>query len=71
MRWFIFLLLVLAALWYLRGLEEVEPPPIEEGIIGGPVKALHKAQGVEKTYLQDTQEHQKQIEEQLEKDSGG
>jgi len=71
MRWFIFLLLVLAALWYLRGLEEVEPPPIEEGIIGGPVKALHKAQGYEKTYLQDTQEHQKQIEEQLEKDSGG
>ncbi len=71
MRWFIFLLLVLAALWYLRSLEPVEPPPIEEGIIGGPVKALHKAQGYEKTYLQDTQEHQKQIEEQLEKDSGG
>ena len=71
MRWFIFLLLVLAALWYLRGLEPVEPPPIEEGIIGGPVKALHKAQGYEKTYLQDTQEHQKQVEEQLEKDSGG
>lgn len=71
MRWFIFLLLVLAGLWYLRGLEEVEPPPIEEGIIGGPVKALHKAQGYEKTYLQDTQAHQKQLEEQLEKDSGG
>jgi len=71
MRWFIFLLLVLAALWYLRSLEPVEPPPIEEGIIGGPVKALHKAQGYEKSYLQDTQEHQKQIEEQLEKDSGG
>lgn len=71
MRWFIFLLLVLAALWYLRSLEPVEPPPIEEGIIGGPVKALHKAQGYEQTYLKDTQEHQKQIEEQLEKDSGG
>jgi len=71
MRWFIFLLLVLAALWYLRSLEPVEPPPIEEGIIGGPVKALHKAQGYEKTYLKDNQEHQKQIEEQLEKDSGG
>jgi len=71
MRWFIFLILVLAALWYLRGLEEVEPPPIEEGIIGGPVKALRKAEGYEKAYLQDTQEHQKQVEEQLEKDSGG
>ena len=71
MRWFIFLILVLAALWYLRGLEEVEPPPIEEGIIGGPVRALHKAEGFENSYLEDTQDHQKQIEEQLEKDSGG
>ena len=71
MRWFIFLLLVLAALWYIRGIEDVKPPPIEEGIIGGPVKALRKAEGFEKSYLNETQAHQKQLEEQLEKDSGG
>jgi hypothetical protein len=71
MRWFIFLILVLAVLWYIRGIEEVKPPPIEEGIIGGPVKALRKAEGFEKSYLKETQEHQKQLEEQLEKDSGG
>ncbi len=71
MRWLFFLILVIAALWYIRGIEEVKPPPIEEGIIGGPVKALHKAQGFEKTYLDETKEHQKQLEEQLEKDSGG
>ena len=71
MRWLFFLILVIAALWYIRGIEEVTPPPIEEGIIGGPVKALHKAEGFEKSYLEATDEHKKQMEEQLEKDSGG
>lgn len=71
MRWLLFLIIVIAVLWYIRGIEEVKPPPIEEGIIGGPVKALHKAEGFEKVYLEDTQERQKQIEEQVEKDSGG
>jgi hypothetical protein len=71
MRWLFFLILVIAALWYIRGIEDVKPPPIEEGIIGGPVKALHKAEGFEKSYLEATDEHKKQMEEQLEKDSGG
>ena len=71
MRWLLFLIIVFAVLWYIRGIEDVEPPPIEEGFIGGPVKALRKAEGFEKSYLEDTREHQKQIEEQLEKDSGG
>ena len=71
MRWFIFLILVFAVLWYIRGIEEVEPPPIEEGIIGGPVKALRKAEGFEKSYLDQTEARQKQMEEQIEKDSGG
>jgi hypothetical protein len=71
MRWLFFLILVIAALWYIRGIEDVKPPPIEEGIIGGPVKALHKAEGFEKSYLEATDEHKKQMEKQLEKDSGG
>ena len=71
MRWLLFLIIVLAVLWYIRGIEEVKPPPIEEGIIGGPVKALRKAEGFEKSYLEATDEHKKQMEEQLEKDSGG
>lgn len=71
MRWLLFLIIVFAVLWYLRGLEPVEPPPIEEGIIGGPVKALRKAEGFEKAHLDATKERQKQMEEQLEKDSGG
>ena len=71
MRWLLFLIIVFAALWYIRGLEEVEPPPIEEGIIGGPVSALRKAEGFEKVHLEATKERQKQMEEQLEKDSGG
>lgn len=71
MRWFIFLLIVFAVLWFIRGLEEVTPPPIEEGIIGGPVSALRKAEGFEKSYLEDTEARKKRMEEQLEKDTGG
>jgi len=71
MRWFIFLIIVIAVLWYIRGIEDVKPPPIEEGIIGGPVRALRKAEGYEKEYLDATKERQKQMEEQIEKDTGG
>ena len=71
MRWLFFLIIVFAVLWYIRGIEDVKPPPIEEGIIGGPVKALHKAQNFEKSYLDATREQQKKMEEQLEKETGG
>jgi hypothetical protein len=71
MRWLFFLIIVFAVLWYIRGIEDVKPPPIEEGIIGGPVKALHKAQNFEKSYLDATEEHKKKMEEQLEKEAGG
>ena len=47
------------------------PPPIEEGIIGGPVRALRKAEGFETEYLEATKERNKRMDEQLEKDSGG
>jgi len=71
MRWLFFLIIVLAVLWFIRGLEEVEPPPIEEGIIGGPVRALRKAENFEESYLDATRERQKKMDEQVEKDSGG
>jgi hypothetical protein len=71
MRWFLFLIIVFAVLWYIRGVEEVKPPPVEEGIIGGPVRALRKAEGFEKEYLDATKERNKRMDEQLEKDSGG
>ncbi len=71
MRWLIFFLLVCVALWYIKGIEEVPPPPIEESFIGGPVKALRKAEDFEKSYLDATEEHKKKMEEQLDKDSGG
>lgn len=71
MRWFLFLLFVLAVLWYIRGIEEMPPPKAEDSFIGGPVKALRKAEGFEKSHLDATKERQKQMEEQLEKDSGG
>ena len=70
MRWFLFLVLVLAALWYLRGIEETPPPKAEDSFIGGPVKALRKAEGYEKTYLDSAEARKKRMEQQLEKDSG-
>ena len=71
MRWLLLLIIVLGLLWYIRGIEDVEPPPVEEGIIGGPVKALRKAEGFEKEHLDATRERQKKMEEQLEEDTGG
>jgi hypothetical protein len=71
MRWLLFFLIVLAVLWYIRGIEEKPPPALEDGIIGGPVKALHKAEDFEKSYLDATKERQKKMEEQLDKDTGG
>jgi len=71
MRWLLFLIVVFAVLWYIRGIEEVEPPPIEEGIIGNQVKALRKAEGFEKEYLDATKERNQRMDEQMEKESGG
>ena len=71
MRWLLFWVIVFAVLWYIRGIEEVTPPPIEEGFIGGPVKALRKAEGFEKSFLDSTEARNKRMEEQLEKDNGG
>ncbi len=70
MRWLLFLIIVMAVLWYIRGIEDVPPPPIEESFIGGPVKALRKAEGFEKSYLDMTAERNKRMEEQIEKDGG-
>ena len=71
MRWFIFLILVFALLWYIRGIEEKPPPTAEESYIGDSVKALRKAEEFEKTYLEAAKERQKRMEEQLEEGSGG
>jgi len=71
MRWLIFFLLVCAVLWYIRGIEETPSPKAEDSFIGGPVKALRKAEDFEKTYLEAAEERQKKMEEQIEKESGG
>jgi len=71
MRWLLFWIIVFAVLWYIRSIEDVVPPPVEEGIIGGPVRALRKAEGFEKSYIDATDERKKQMEQQIEKDSGG
>jgi hypothetical protein len=71
MRWLIFFLLVCAALWYLRGIEEKPPPTAEESFIGDQVKALKKAEDFEKAYPEMDKQYQDRLEKQIEKDSGG
>jgi len=71
MRWFLFLILVFALLWYIRGIEEVPPPTAEESFIGPQVKALRKVEEFEKAYPEMDKQYQKRLEEQIEKDSGG
>lgn len=70
MRWLLFLIVVFAVLWYIRGIEETPPPTAEESFIGDQVKVLRKAEDFEKTYLDANEEHKKKMEQQLEKDSG-
>ena len=71
MRWLLFLIMVFALLWYIRGIEETPPPTAEESFIGGPVKTLRKAEGFETEYLEATKARNKRMDEQIEKDSGG
>ena len=71
MRWFVFFLLVCAALWYWKNMEEPPTPTAEESFIGDQVKTLRKAEKFEDSYLDMNDEHKKKMEEQLERDSGG
>jgi hypothetical protein len=71
MRWLLFLILVAAFLWWLRGIEETPPPKAEDSFIGEPVKVLRKMEGYEDQYLDQAEARKRQMEEQLEKDTGG
>ena len=65
MRWLVFFIIVFAVLWYIRGIEETPPPKAEDSLIGGPVKALRKAEGYEQSHLEATEARKKRMEEQL------
>ena len=47
------------------------PPTAEESFIGEPVKVLRKMEGYEDQYLDQAEARKRQMEEQLEKDTGG
>ena len=70
MRGWLFLLLLLAGLWYLGGIKEVPPPKAEDSFIGGPVKTLRKMENYEESYLDAADAHKQKMEEQLQKDGG-
>ena len=68
MRWMIALILVLLTIFYF--MKEPEPRPVEETFIGEQIKPLRKAEGFEEEFLKADQEHQKKLEEELEKSGG-
>ncbi len=69
-RW-ILALVALAVLWKCSQQEDPPPVPIEDTFMGDTVKAKENAQGYEQEYLDATRERQRQMDEQLERDSGG
>ena len=68
MRWMVFLIIVLLAIFYF--LPEPEPKPLEETFIGNQIKPLRKAEGFEDEYLKSIDERKKKMEEELEKSGG-
>ncbi len=71
MRKLLFFLALAAAAWYLNGWQKPAPVAAEDSFIGDQVKTLRKAEAFEESYLEQTEERKKKLEEQLEKDSGG
>ncbi len=68
-RLLLIVLLVLTMALYFQNSKEVETPGVEDGFVGGPVKALHKAEQFESSYLDAAAERKKKMEEQLEQAS--
>ena len=68
MRWMIALILILLTIFYF--MKEPERRPVEETFIGEQIKPLRKAENFEEEFLKADQEHQKKLEEELEKSGG-
>ena len=68
MRWMIALILILLTIFYF--MKEPERRPVEETFIGEQIKPLRKAENFEEEFLRADQEHQKKLEEELEKSGG-
>jgi len=63
------LIVILLAIFYF--LPEQEPPTADESFIGNQIKPLRKAEGFEDEYLKATDERKRQMEEDLERATGG
>ncbi len=69
-RW-ILALLALAVLWKCSKQEPPPPVPIEDTFIGEQVKAKDRAQDFQQEYLDATRQRQQQMDEEVDKESGG
>ena len=69
MRFLIALLILLLLVWHFW--PEPEPVPVEKTFIAEPVQRLREAEQFEAQYLEATEARKRQLEKELEEQTGG
>lgn len=68
MRLLIAIIIIMLAFYFL--MPEPAPKPVEETFVGKQIQPLRKAESFQTEYLKADAEHQKKLEEELEKGGG-
>lgn len=68
MRFLIAIIVIMLAVYFF--LPEPAPKPVEKTFVGKQIEPLRKAASIESDYLKADAEHQKKLEEELEKGGG-
>jgi len=69
MRWLIALIIVLLAVYHFW--PEPEPVAVEDSFIAAPVQVLRQAEGLDAEMKKANEARRRQLEEEIEKQSGG
>ena len=68
MRFLLAIIIIMLAFYFL--MPDPPPKPVEETFVGKQIEPLRKAEGFEAEFLKADAEHQKKLEEELEKSGG-
>lgn len=69
MRWLIALIIILLAVYHFW--PEPEPVPVEESFIAAPVQVLRDAEGLDAELKKADEARRRELEKEIEKQSGG
>jgi len=69
MRWMLLLIIALLLAWSLW--PEPEPVPVEDTVLGEPVRQLQEAEAFEGRYLEEAEARKQRMEATLESGDGG